>query len=144
MAEQAEYGLDQQDVNLIQQLLRDWKARFPWLRPLLRRRGGAVGGGGTKLRLAQIAEILSNTDYITASLLNESTGIAATEGTGFEITVYARISGGARLDRASPQVAIGGIFEVRRHAYDNDGTAEQRWWFVQNFHAAETYIGENP
>jgi len=144
MGTPAEYGLNKQDVAIVQQLVREWKAGFPALRQLWQhRRGGPTGGGGTKIRLAQIAEVVTNQDYVTCSLLNQSTGIAATEGSEFEITVYARICGGTRLDRAAPKITIGGIFAVQQAKYDNAGTPEQRWYFVNNFQSTEEFIGEN-
>jgi len=62
------FGLDQQDHSLIQQLLRDWKARFPWLRPHNRRRGGWGGGGSKQIVWATVLRSLSYDDPPTTGI----------------------------------------------------------------------------
>jgi len=137
------FFLNRRDFEGIQKLLREWRAGFPWLRNRLRRRGGNTAGGGTKIRQAQIAEVAPAADHVKGSLLNESTGVAVTDGVFFELDIYARISNGVRLDRASPKIQIGDIYPVYQSKYNNNGTPESRWYFVQNFQGAEVYIGEN-
>lgn len=136
--------IDEDGVKKLQKMWEWWVKIGSKLLPNTHRRRAIMGGGETTTRLAQIAEIAKSQSYIKASLLNESTGIAVTEGADFEITVHARICSGARLDRVSPKPGIGDIFSVQQQVHDNDGTPEQRWEFVQNFHATAAYIGENP
>lgn len=100
--------------------------------------------GGAKIRRAIIAEVPTNQSYIKASLLSESTGIAATEGDDFEVTVYADIADGTRLDRVAPLPSIGLMIFVTKHVYDNAGTPEDRWFFVTTVTTTEVFIGENP
>jgi len=139
-----EFYLDKSDREILQQVIRIVSAK-PWEAQQPRRRsappGGSSGGG---LRRAQIAEIPEDLDHVKCSLLNQTTGIVATEGNEFEIDVYADICGGARMDRIAPQLVIGKVVWVGKYIYDNDGTPEERWGFITTADSTEDFIGDNP
>ena len=137
--------LSESDHQRLQKAL-SWCERIGYtLLPNMFRRNPrlAGSGGGTDIRRCRIAEVVSNHAYVKASLLNRTTGIAATEGDEFEIDVYMDIAGGIRMDRACPLLAIGQECGCYQAVYDNNGTPVTRWVIIPPANAAEDYVGEN-
>jgi hypothetical protein len=123
---------------------KSFKDGFPQFRQPQRRRGAASGGGsgGGSIRRAKLTASAADTNTITGSLLNETTGIAATEGEEFEATLNADIIGtNQRLDFAVPRLVIDDIVPVYQHV-GSDGLPQ--WYIATLFMSSRTYTVEVP
>lgn len=138
------HALNDNEYRSLLQILAEWKAGFPKLRPRQRRRhpGGGGGGGGGSLRRAKLTASAGDTNTITASVINETTGQPATEGNEFNATLNADIIGtNQRLDFAVPRLVTDDIVPVYQHV---DITGQTQWYIATLFMSSRTYTVEVP
>lgn len=90
-----------------------------------------------KSRRAQCAADAGASSTILASLYSASTGILATSGDEFEVTVHCSVTGGADLNDALPRLEDGLDIPVYSSTFDNAGTPEPRWYFDGVFQESE-------
>ena len=104
--------------------------------------------GGGVLRRAKVAAAVGANDYFTANLYHATTGVEQTTGNEAGVTVYCNISDpsdtGLGLNRCIRLLSVGDIVEVVRHAYDNAGTPEYKWYAVEGFAAFKNCVCTEP
>ncbi len=91
----------------------------------------------TPTRRARCAEDAPLGSTILADLYDEVTGVLATEGDEFGVTVHCNIANGIDLNETTPRLEIGLDIPVYRSIFDNAGTPESRWYYNGTFQASE-------
>jgi len=113
-------------------------ARVPW----------KPGGYGGLYRRAKVIAAVGANDYFTANLYHVTTGVEQTTGNEAGVTVYCNISDpsdtGLGLNSCVRLLSVGDIVEVVKHAYDNAGTPEYRWYAVEGFAAFKECVCTEP
>ena len=96
-----------------------------------------AGGGGTPVRRAKVTQDAPSGSTITANLFDAVTGVEATSGDEFNITVYYNISNGSALNSATPRLEDNDEITVYQAAYSSSVT---RWYCTANFQTTEDCV----
>jgi len=96
------FYLNKKDRDGILQMLRDWRARFPWLRKQHRRRGGYGGGGSKQIVWATVLRSLSYDDPPTTGISSyivrpTTSTIESWENKGYSIGDVVSYDGGGTI-----------------------------------------------
>ncbi len=88
-------------------------------------------------RRAKVTQNAPAGSTITANLYNIATGVEATGGDEFGITVFCNISNGTALNEAGPLLIIGNDITVYESVWTDGETTETRWYCSTNFDTDE-------
>ncbi len=95
--------------------------------------GGGGDSGGTPVRRAKVTQDAPAGSTITANLFDATSGVEATSGDEFGVTLYTNISNGSTLDLASRGLKENDEVFIVESVFDNAGTPETRWYIVSGF-----------
>lgn len=78
-------------------------------------------------KMAVCAENAPHQNRIIASINDTATGVTATEGDDFEVSIYCLIANGLHLDLASPRLRLNDEIEVSKHLFISGESTVTRW-----------------